>query len=221
MKNFASIAEPNRNLHRRTLPKSDLGLFFSESVQSLGVTASLFPSSRYLASALLRFLDFSRAVRILELGVGTGPVTSEILRRMRPDACLYALDVNPVFVTHIRRKLLDRRLVPIVGRAEDMGDIIGELGAHSVDAIISSLGLSAMEDEQRCRILSQAARHLHPNGILSQFQYLHSSGEPNWFCNVGLKRFSEERFLKQYFSSVVSERVIRNLPPARVFTCRR
>jgi phospholipid N-methyltransferase len=200
-------------------PKSDLGLFFSESVQSLGVTASLFPSSRFLASALLKYIDFRRAVRIVELGVGTGPVTSEILRRMRPDASLYALDINPVFVTHVRRKLADRRLTPIVGSAEDLGEILRQLGAHPVDAIISSLGLSTMHDRQRRRIISQAARHLDPAGTLSQFQYLHAGGEPNWFSNVGLKRFSEERFLRQYFRSVVSECVIRNLPPARVFTC--
>jgi phospholipid N-methyltransferase len=218
MNNIARIARANRGIERDA-PKSDLGLFFSESVQSLGVTASLFPSSRYLTSALLKFIDFKRMVRIVELGAGTGPVTSEILRRMRPDATLYALDVNPVFVTHVRRKLIDRRLVPIVGRAEDLGEIIKQLGAHSVDAIISSLGLSTMEDEQRRSILSQAARYLHPMGILSQYQYLHAGGEPNWFCNMGFKRFSEERFLKQYFGSVTSERVIRNLPPARVFTC--
>jgi phospholipid N-methyltransferase len=220
MNNLASIARSNRSPNRRTAPKSDLGVFFSESVQSLSVTASLFPSSRYLTSALLKFIDFSRALRIVELGAGTGPVTSEILRRMRPDASLYALDINPVFVTHVRRKLIDRRLVPIVGRAEDLGEIIRQLGAHSVDAIISSLGLSSMDDQQRRRIISQAARHLHPTGILSQFQYLHAGGEPNWFCNVGFKRFSEERFLRQYFASVISERVILNLPPARVFTCR-
>jgi phospholipid N-methyltransferase len=208
------------HLHRRTPPGSDFGLFFKESVHSLGVSASLFPSSRYLSSALLKFIDFKRAVRIVELGAGTGPVTSEILRRMRPDARLYALDVNPVFVTHVRRKLADRRLVPIVARAEDLGEIMRQIGARSVDAIISSLGLSMMEDQQRREIMGQAARYLDGSGILSQYQYLHAAGEPNWFCNVGLKRFSEERFLKQYFGRVISERVIRNLPPARVYTCK-
>ena len=207
-------------LKARTAPKSDLGLFFSESVQSLTVTAALFPSSRYLTSALLKFIDFGRAVRIVELGVGTGPVTAEILKRMRPDASLYAIDINPVFVTHVRRKLDDRRLVPIVGKAEDLGKIMRQLGAGSVDAIISSLGLSSMREEQRRDIIGQAARHLDPAGILSQFQYLHFSGKPNWFCNVGLWRFSEEPFLRQYFRSVSSERVMLNLPPARVFTCR-
>jgi len=220
MDQFTKIARHHRSPRRRPGPKSDLGLFFSESVQSFGVTASLFPSSRHLASALLRFVDFGRAVRIVELGAGTGPVTSEILRRMRPDASLYAIDVNPVFVTHVRKKLIDRRLVPIVGKAEDLGEIIRDVGARSADAIVSCLGLSTMEDDQRRKIISQAARHLDPAGILSQFQYLHASGEPNWFSNVGLRRFSEERFLRQYFAKVTSECVIWNLPPAKVFTCR-
>src|SRR5690242_10761538 len=47
-------------------------LFFQEFVKSHGPTASVIPSSRHLASALLRPIDFSRARTIVELGPGTG-----------------------------------------------------------------------------------------------------------------------------------------------------
>jgi len=195
-------------------------LFLSESLQSFKVTASLFPSSRHLASALLRPIDFARCARIVELGTGTGPVTSEILRRMRPDAVLYAIDVNPAFVAHVSKKLSDHRLMPLVGRAEDLGKILDRLGVPKVDAIVSSLGLSVMEDPQRRAIIGQAAKCLQPYGLMSQFQYLHAGGDPSWLRNVGLPQFSAEQFLKQYFRSVHTERVFRNLPPARVFICR-
>jgi len=196
------------------------GLFFSESLQSFKVTASLFPSSRHLASALLRTIDFARCTRIVELGSGTGPITAEILKKMRPDAVLYAIDVNPAFVAHVSKKFADARLVPLVGRAEDLGQIMGGLGVPKVDAIISSLGLSMMDDAQRRAIVGQAAMCLQSSGLMSQYQYLHAGGDPNWLSNVGLL-FSAERFLKQYFGSVDSERVLLNLPPARVFICRR
>jgi len=196
------------------------GLFFSESLQSFKVTASLFPSSRYLASALLRQIDFGRCTQIVELGTGTGCITAEILGRMRPDAVLYAIDVNPAFVAHVSKKLPDPRLVPLVGQAEDLNRIVDRLGVPKVDAIVSSLGLSMMADDQRRAIVGQAAKCLHGSGLMSQYQYLHAGGDPNWLRNVGLPQFSAERFLKQYFPRVSSERVLRNLPPARVFICR-
>ena len=64
-------------------------LFFQESLRSMGPTASMFPSSRYLANALTRPIDFRRARTVVELGPGTGAVTNEILKRMRPDAKLF------------------------------------------------------------------------------------------------------------------------------------
>ena len=77
-----------------------------------------------------------------------------------------------------------------------------------------------MRPDQRSSIVRQAAVHLDGEGILTQFQYLHSRGEPNWSCALGFKRFDEEYFLRQYFREVQSEEVIWNLPPAAVYTCR-
>src|SRR3989338_19199 len=43
-----------------------------------------------------------------------------------------------------------------------------------------------------------------------------------WQLNEGrIRRFTAARLLRQYFSTVAREVVLRNLPPALVFTCRR
>jgi len=81
---------------RRQPLRHDYTLFFSQALRSLSVTASLFPSSRFLASALLRAIDFSDASVIVELGVGTGAITREILRRLKPGAVLLGLDRDEV-----------------------------------------------------------------------------------------------------------------------------
>ena len=205
---------------RRLRLNNGCGVFFVESLKSLSSTASIVPSSRFLTSALLRPIDFGAARVILELGIGTGPVTMELLRRMRPDAMLYGLEINPVFVDHIRERVDDARFVPILGGAERLGTILKQKGIRSVDAIVSSLGLTSMGHDQRCSIVGQAALHLNSDGVLTQYQYLHAKGQPNWSCALGLKRFHEEFFLRQYFREVVSEHVIWNLPPAAVYTCR-
>ncbi len=68
--------------------------------------------------------------------------------------------------------------------------------------------------------MMQAVAHLKCDGVLTQYQYLHAIGEPNWVSSLGLPRFQEKEFLQTHFRHVASERVIRNLPPARVYTCR-
>src|ERR1700677_3351154 len=113
----------------RNVNRNDWGLFLTESFRSFNTTASLLPSSKHLASALMRPIDFDRARVIVELGVGTGAVTLELLQRMRPDARLYALDINARFIEFVRETIPDPRLVPVVGAAEDLGDILRELGA--------------------------------------------------------------------------------------------
>jgi phospholipid N-methyltransferase len=205
--------------HRQPIG-GDYGLFFSQSLRSLSVTASLFPSSRFLASALLRAIDFNSAQVIVELGVGTGAITKEILRRLRPNAVLLGVDLNPAFVNHVRRKIQDSRFIPILGSAERLGALLDRHGFKSADAIVSSLGLSAMRPAQRSAILTQAAAHLTKDGVLTQYQYLHASGKPRWVSSLGVVSFHERDFLKAHFRQVGSERVIWNLPPARVYTCR-
>jgi phospholipid N-methyltransferase len=197
-----------------------VGLFFSQSLRSLSVTASLFPSSRFLASALLRPIDFGAAQVIVELGVGTGAITKEILRRLRPGAVLVGVDLNPAFVNYVRRKIQDSRFIPVLGQAERLGALLNRHGITRADAIVSSLGLSAMRPSQRSTILTQAAAHLTPEGVLTQYQYLHAGDKPDWVSSLGFVRFAEKEFLKAHFRHVASERVIWNLPPARVYTCR-
>jgi len=215
-------AEPRGNLHSRTrrLRLNSGGVFFVESLKSFTSTASIVPSSRFLTSALLRPINFDKARVIIELGIGTGAITMELLRRMRPDATLYGIEINPVFVSHMRERVHDSRFVPILAGAERLGSILKQRGIQRAHAIVSSLGLTSMVHDQRCSIVRQAAIHLDDQGVLTQYQYLHAKGQPNWSCALGIKRFAEEFFLRQYFREVVSEHVIWNLPPAAVYTCR-
>ena len=199
---------------------SAYGLFFAQSLRSLSVTASLFPSSPCLATALLRRIDFSRARVVVELGMGTGAITAEILKRMRPDAVLFGVDLNPVFVSHLQRRIRDSRFVPILGRAEHLAALLDRHGIRRANAVISSLGLTSMRPRQRSAIVKQVAERLTDGGVLTQYQYVHASGHPNWLSALGVKRFPEKDFLQAHFRDVNAERVIWNLPPANVYTCR-
>jgi phospholipid N-methyltransferase len=216
----SKLAPGRRPREHRQRMGGEYGLFFSQSLRSISVTASLFPSSRFLASALLRPIDFASAQVIVELGIGTGAITKEILRRLNPDAVLLGVDLNPAFVSHVKRNIQDSRFIPVLGQAERLGALLSRHGIARADAIVSSLGLTAMHPSQRTTILKQAAAHLTEEGVLTQYQYLHASGKPNWATSLGLVRFAEKEFLKAHFRQVATERVLWNLPPAKVYTCR-
>src|SRR5260221_10343326 len=101
---------------------------------------------------------------------------------MSPNARLFALDINSKFIEHVRERIQDPRLMPVVGSAEDLGEILRAHGAPRADAIVSSLGLANMSDRLRTSIIQEAARQLGPMGVFSQYQYVHITGElkPNW-----------------------------------------
>jgi phospholipid N-methyltransferase len=192
-------------------------LFFQESIRSLGPTASMFPSSRYLANALTRPIDFRCARTVVELGPGTGAVTKEILKHLRPDGKLFAIDINPIFIAHLRATCDDPRLVLLRGSATDLVSLLAQYDISSVDAVVSSLGLTGMEHRSRMFILRQIGACLAPHGTMTQYQYAGHFEIPK----LRLGGFNEERFLRRFFADVSVGHVIRNLPPALVFTCRK
>ena len=212
------MTTPHTAAPRRT-QRFDWGLFFNESIKSFSTTASVVPSSPYLARALLRAIDFSRATIIVEVGVGTGAVTHQLLRRMRSDARLYAIDINPRFIEYLRSDFDDPRLRPICGSAEDLGSILAANNVPPADAVVSSLGLSLMSEPQRERIVGEMKSCLRPGGVFSQFQYLHARHAPRCLNFFGMDAFCEERFLRRYFRRVSLHTVLRNFLPATVYTC--
>jgi len=183
----------------------------------MGQTASMFPSSRYLANALTRPIDFRRARTVVELGPGTGAVTNEILKRMRPDAKLFAVDINQTFIDHLSGASQDPRLVPLCGCATDLQSLLALHDVGSADAIVSSLGLTGMDHRTRMSIMRQIGGCLVAHGTMTQYQYAAHLE----IAKLRLGGFNEARFLRRFFSDVSVRGVILNLPPALVFTCRK
>jgi phosphatidylethanolamine/phosphatidyl-N-methylethanolamine N-methyltransferase len=194
-------------------PLSEWSVFFLEFFKSWNKTASVAPSSPFLARALCRPIDFQRARVIVELGPGTGAITAELLRRMAPDAALYAFDINAALLDHARERFHgDSRFVPILGGAETIRATLGPKGVHHADAVVSSLGLTSMPDELRSSIVDQVAEYLGDSGVYTQYQYP---------ISAVTYKFKERDFLKKYFHEIKVEHVMLNLPPADVFACRR
>ena len=84
-----------------------------------------------------------------------------------------------------------------------------------MDAVISSLGLAFMPEDDRQALFQRLAPFLHQKSVFTQFQYIHGMQ----FVGGKLCRLNLRPLLSRYFGSVQSKIVWRNLPPAFVFTC--
>jgi phospholipid N-methyltransferase len=165
---------------------------------------SLIPSSRFLVNHVLAEVDWDRARVFLEYGPGVGTFTTEILRRMRPDAVLIALETNSDFVRFLRGKVRDDRLYVIHGSAADADAALARLELSRADYVISGIPYTTMPPELRDLILRKTHSVLDRNGAFLVYQ----------FTRTVLP------YLRQVFESVHQDFEPLNVMPARLFYCR-
>jgi phospholipid N-methyltransferase len=164
---------------------------------------SLIPSSRFLIQRLLREIDWDRARVIIEYGPGVGTFTSEILRHMRPDALLIAVETNSEFVAFLRRSLSHSQLLVVQGSAADIENVLADRGLARADYIVSGIPLSTVPDRERERILLSTHRVLLPQGALLVYQF-----SPKVLPD-----------LRRIFSRVTRSFEPLNILPAQIFYC--
>jgi phospholipid N-methyltransferase len=132
---------------------------------------SIVPSSRFLIKQLLEPIDWARAQVIVEYGPGVGNITQEILRRMRPDACLIAIETNPDFVRLLRSSTEDGRLHVVEASAESVVEILRQHGHEKASYIISGIPFSTIAAPLRERILRKTCSVLEPRGSFLVYQF--------------------------------------------------
>jgi phospholipid N-methyltransferase len=179
-------------------------LFGRNFIKHPKMLGSLIPSSRFLVNKVLNEVDWSRARVFLEYGPGVGTFTTEILKRMRPDAVLVVLETNADFVRFLRGKVRDDRLHVIHGSAAEADMALARLDLGQADYVISGIPYTTMPGELRDLILRKTHAVLNPNGAFLVYQ----------FTRAVLP------YLRQVFGLVRQDFEPLNVMPARLFYCR-
>jgi phosphatidylethanolamine/phosphatidyl-N-methylethanolamine N-methyltransferase len=134
-------------------------------------TASVMPSSRELAAAMLAELP-ANTRRVIELGGGTGALTRALLGYgIRGDALL-VLELNEELHAHLHARFPQVRV--LLGDAQQLAMMAAEngfLAQGPADAIVSGLGLLSMPRETQAAILEAAFSCLRADGHFVQFTY--------------------------------------------------
>ena len=184
-------------------PRGKALLFARNFFRHPRMLGSIVPSSRFLIKQLLEPINWGRARVIVEYGPGVGGITAEALRRMRPDAVLIAIEMNPDFVSYLRSSITDQRLQVVEGSAVAVDEILRRFGYLRADYIISGIPFSNIPAPLRERILRRTHDVLEPGGAFLVYQFS--------------TRVLED--LKRIFGYVGRRFEPLNLLPAHLFIC--
>ncbi|MCC7009173.1 MAG: methyltransferase domain-containing protein [Acidobacteria bacterium] len=184
-------------------------LLFSRFLRSPRTVGAVTPSSRAVGEAMVANLDFSKPLRIVELGAGTGALTAPIVERLGPHNQFLAIDIDPAFCKNIQKRWPG--IECICASAERLDTIVVDRGMAPVDHIVSGLPFVSLPIAVTRQILRSIAAVLRPGGTFTTFQYLHAYKLP-----------SAVAFRKQMSGHMGSlphvHLVVRNFPPALILT---
>lgn len=182
---------------------SSLVLFARNFLKSPLMLGSVIPSSPFLVNDMMSAVDWDQARVLVEYGPGVGTFTREILRRMRPDAILVAIELNADFVQYLREQVSDPRFRVVHGSAARVRSILAEQNLAPADYIISGLPYLNMTDAVRREILEESRMALQTEGSMLLFQYTRTLLP----------------YLESSFSSVKLNFQLFNFLPALIFHC--
>ena len=192
--------------------------FAAQFVRSPVATASVWPSSTALASAVAdAALGPVTAPRpagdgplVVELGAGSGAFTVELARRLGGRGRHLAVELNPALAHRLAQRLPSVEVVPAdVAELPTLLAVRGLPSTGGVDVVVSGLGWSATRPGRDDSLLPVVAATLARGGVFVQFGYT--------FTRWAAPARALERELRELFGEMSTPPTVwRNLPPAIV-----
>jgi phosphatidylethanolamine/phosphatidyl-N-methylethanolamine N-methyltransferase len=160
------------------------------------------PSSKQLARTMAQYVDPDATDPVIELGPGTGPITEALIEHGIAESRLVLVEFNPTFCQLLRERFPLATVVQ--GDAYRLGETLAHYTRHGVSAVVSGLPLMTKPLRMRMRLLREALSFLQSGAPFVQFTYAVVPPIPKL---AGVK-------------VEASERIWRNMPPARVWVYR-
>jgi phosphatidylethanolamine/phosphatidyl-N-methylethanolamine N-methyltransferase len=178
----------------------DEARFLRSWIESPLLTGAVAPSGKHLAATMASFVDPRLPGPIVELGPGTGPVTDALVRRGIEQERLVLVEFNPDFAQLLKRRF--PRATIVCGDAYDIAETLAGVVDEPCAGFISGLPLFTKPLEQRLQLLDSAHDLSCPRAPFVQFTYAVVPPMPA----------RSARYL-----ATASERIWKNVPPARVW----
>ena len=179
---------------------------------------SITPSSRRLAQAVTaEIAPGNGAIRVLEVGAGTGVITKEILRSLRHEDSLDIYELNERFAKHLRQRVVGE------GRNGNVRvfqrDVFSRPPEGKYHYIVCGLPLNNFSPDRVRAVFETFFDLLIHDGRLSSYQYL--LGRPVQSVFVGRAGRRRLRAVGEIVDDLLDRHeyrridVLGNFPPAR------
>src|SRR5271167_1097515 len=184
---------------------ADSARFLKTLVAAPRLTGAVAPSGRALARAMAAAIGSPSQGLVVELGPGTGPVTQSLIETGVPPERLVLVEYDPGFCRMLAGRFGGVRVIQ--GDAYDLSRTLASFAGQPIAAVVSSLPLLNQPPPRRTKLIGDAFALMEPVGVFVQFTYGLQSPVPREAC---ANRYSANR----------SRPILRNLPPAFVWTYR-
>lgn len=167
-----------------------------EGLKNLKTVGTLVSSSKFLSKKILRGIDFSKKLTIIELGGGNGAITKNILNNINEQSKLYSFEVHPKFYEQLNN-ISDSRL-------EVLNSCLTEtqiFDPGSVDVVISCLPIANFNLSFKEDIFTNIKYLLKHEGQFRQFQY----------------SLMDYKNIKDSFENINVDYCLFNIPPAFIY----
>lgn len=186
--------------------------FLAAVVRSPVTVGAVVPSSSLLAARLAAVVPRAGMPVVVELGPGTGSVTTAIECRLGSRGRHVAVEIDPKLAEYLR--IAHPQVDVLVGDAIDLERLLVAQHVSAVDVVISGLPWSLISPDTQRAIVEATARSLSSGGCFTTFAYVHGLSMP-W-----ARQF--RALLGEVFDEVLTTRMVWwNLPPAVTYVCRR
>jgi phosphatidylethanolamine/phosphatidyl-N-methylethanolamine N-methyltransferase len=165
---------------------------------------AVMPSGRVLARTMAQYVDIDSSGPVVELGPGTGAITSALIEHGVDQKRLVLVEYNPGFCALLRDRYPHAKVVQ--GDAYALRDSLWNVLSTPASAVVSGLPLVTKPMLTRLKLIRDAFLALAPGAPFVQFTYSVAPPIPKSLPGV---------------STEASERIWMNLPPARVWVYRR
>jgi phosphatidylethanolamine/phosphatidyl-N-methylethanolamine N-methyltransferase len=165
---------------------------------------AVMPSGRLLARTMAQYVDIASDGPVVELGPGTGAITSALVEHGVDQRRLVLVEYNPGFCALLRDRYPQATVVQ--GDAYTLRDTLWNVLAMPATAVVSGLPLVTKPMLTRLKLVRDAFAALAPGAPFVQFTYSVVPPIPKSLPGV---------------STEASERIWMNLPPARVWVYRK
>lgn len=182
---------------------NDFGIFVKKFLQKGRNISAATPSSRWLAEAVCRRVDFSKPATIIELGAGTGAVTEVIVERLRAHHRFVAVEFDKDFCDIFRQRFPSVDLIE--GDASVVQSQLAHRGITKIDYVLSGLPTPNLPAASVVRMMRWMRESLTPDGL---------------FAQITVVPLIYRSFYKRFFSKVEYDMVWLNVPPGGVYQCR-